>query len=183
MRIVLIALLCLAVPLHVAHAQGGVLGMFNDINLYDPAIGSPNPGIVNLYVLHMTSGGVTASQFSAPLPGCWLGSTYLADGQVFPVTIGNSQSGVSVGYGACLTPPIHILTIQVFTDGQQFSDCCFYSVQADPAVTSGFIEVVDCGNNLIQAYGMTSCVNSPEWCCSFPTEATTWGSLKSLYSD
>ena len=76
---------------------------------------------------------------------------YLSDTAVFPVTIGSSQTGVAIGYGACLAAPIHILSINVFCQGLT-PPCCYYSVLPDPQTLSGQIEVVDCANNLLVGF-------------------------------
>ncbi|MEJ2720563.1 MAG: hypothetical protein P8181_05410, partial [bacterium] len=67
-------------------------------------------------VVHTATPGAIACQFSAPLPECFVGS-YVSDTSVFPVTIGNSQLFVSIGYCVCLAAPIHVLTINLLVEG------------------------------------------------------------------
>lgn len=166
-----------------AQAQGGTIMVFSDTNGLDCDFHDNAPGLCPFYVLHFAMPGATASQFAAPKPSCYL-ATYLSDTSVFAVTIGNSQSGVAIGYGACLPAPVHILTINYFCQGLT-QECCFYDVVADPATPSGQIEVVDCSENLLIGWGGTSVINPAPWCCCrcTPTEDSTWGKVKSLYSD
>jgi len=171
-----------------AFGQGGQIGMFRTASgiicqVYDQA------GLVSIPVVHVLTPGATACQFSAPLPGCWTNAIFLSDTAVFPVTIGSSQAGVAVGYGACLGSPIHVLTINVFSQ-TPITDpyaCCGWPVLPDPNVVSGKIEVVDCVNDLLYADGVMSYVVAGEGnqCedCTTATEQSTWGAVKALYRD
>jgi hypothetical protein len=182
MKIVMLFLLIVALGAGAALAQPGVIGLFSDPQGIDCDLFDTLPGLCTYYVFHHSTPGATASQFSAPLPACML-VTHLSDTAVFPVTIGNSQFGVAIGYGTCLTAPIHILSINVFCQGLTPA-CCYYSVLPDPAVMSGQIEVVDCSNNLLHGMGYRASVNPDQSCCCncTPVEESTWGKVKSLYS-
>jgi hypothetical protein len=90
---------------------------------------------------------------------------------------------VSVGYGACLGEPIHVLTILYFGQGAT-QVCCQYPVLPNPATVSGLIEVVDCQNNLIFGMGETTWLNSDGTCpCGIlvKVEESTWGRIKAMY--
>jgi hypothetical protein len=139
-------------------AGGAVVGLFNDLQATEPVIHDAGPGLKSIYAFVILTPGATATQFSAPVPACFKGATWLADQAPFPVTIGNSQTGVAIGFGSCLASPIHVLTINVFAQGLTDS-CCFYQVLPDPNVPSGEVEVVDCNAVLIPATGMTSIVS------------------------
>jgi hypothetical protein len=56
-------------------------------------------------------------------------------------------------------------------------------VLPDPA--TGLIEMVDCTATKLPASGLTNTVNSDATCdCNtIPTEESTWGAVKSLYSN
>ena len=119
--------------------------------------------------------------FSVPVPGCYTG-LYLADQQQFPVTVGNSQTGVSVGYGACLGEPINVIGVQLFNSGTT-PPCCQWDVLPDPNLPSGNIEVVDCGGGLVTANGKPGFINGDANCpCTVATEDATWGQVKQIYS-
>jgi hypothetical protein len=173
-----------------AFAQGGYVGIFNS------PVPGPNPldnchlpdnvaGLCSYYVIHMGTPGATATQFSAPQPACML-AVFLSDTAVYPVTIGGSQGGVAIGYGACIGSPNNVLIINYFCQALT-PPCCEYPILPDPNVPSGSIEVVDCLNNLITGVGSQSgWINGDSSCpCEEPvaTEETTWGKVKALYSE
>ncbi|MEJ2722725.1 MAG: hypothetical protein P8181_16545 [bacterium] len=183
-RLILLGIAVVALGAGAAAAQqGGSIGIFadtqgNDCDIFDNAV-----GLRTYYVCHVYTAGATASQFSAPKPSCMLAS-WLSDTAVFPVTIGNSQSGVAIGYGSCQVGPIHILSINFFCQGLT-PLCCYYPVLPDPSNVSGNIEVVDCDNNLLMGTGFISVVNPDQSCCCHctPADESTWGKVKSLYSN
>jgi len=119
---------------------------------------------VEVYVFTFSDAGVMATQFSAPKPACMAGATYLADLNVFPVTLGNSQSGVSIGFGQCETYYCHVLTIQYFMTGATVG-CCPYWVLPHPNAESGKVEFVDCAQQLFfgtpEATYVSNTANSP----------------------
>ncbi|MFQ5510367.1 MAG: hypothetical protein ACE5EO_00830 [Candidatus Krumholzibacteriia bacterium] len=159
----------------------GVISIFMDpggldCNLVDGGLPTNTWNFV-----HVSTTGATAIQFKATLPACAT-VTFLSDQTQFPVTVGGSQTGVAIGYGQCLTAPIHVLSIVTFGGGTPA--CCVYPITGDPSVPSGTIEVVDCGNNLLTGVPSHSGrINDDGSCpCSVPVEETTWGVIKSLYS-
>jgi len=187
-----------------ALGQGHYISMFSDTQGYNCDLPDLVPGLTPYYVVHfMWAGGSTASQFWAPKPWC-LGAIYLSDTAIFPVTIGNSQTGVSIGYGSCRTDRAHVLTLNFFTQGTSPSCCCYF-IYPHPASTTGDVEVVDCDDNLLWADGGWGYINAdwvtcgcwvgdrsgrdgpagPYGCINDPiaVEQATWGKIKSLYSD
>jgi hypothetical protein len=160
---------------------GGSIGIYADVagtecNLSDAAV-----GMTTYHVVHLADFGMTACAYWAPKPSCFT-ATYLSDTNIFPVTIGNSQAGVSIGYGSCRPGPIHVQSILFFTQGTT-PQCCLYPILGIPS--SGNVEAVDCANHLITAYGVTSVIN-PNGACtcgSVKVEESTWGRVKSLYSE
>ncbi len=183
MKKTLLITLVLMLSASMAFAQGGSIGIFSDVagsscNLTDAA-----PGLLSLYVVHVLTPGATASQFAAPAPACMLGATYLSDSSPFSVVIGSSQTGVAIGYGACIAAPIHVLTIQFFASGLS-TPCCYYPVVPDPNVPSGSIEVVDCTETLLTATGGLGIINPDGTCqCDVPVQDTTWGKVKSIFAE
>ncbi|UCH82913.1 MAG: hypothetical protein JSW50_10600 [Candidatus Latescibacterota bacterium] len=186
-RMVFLALVIVAcASLAFAQAGGGIIISSDtqgiDCNLWDVVA-----GLANYYIVHIQIPGsisqATASQFSAPQPACLL-ATWLSDTTIWPVTIGNSQIGVAIGYGQCQPLPVHVLTMNYFTSGITGA-CCLYRPQPDPAVPSGQIEAVDCNNNLLTGLGICAIVNPDASCPCWatPTEESTWGKVKSLYAE
>ncbi len=180
MALLTIAMLCVA---SLVFAQGGSIGAFGDMGGTDCYITDAAPGLLSIYIVHVNVPGATACQFAAPTPACMTAATYLSDSSPFAVVIGSSQTGVAIGYGGCFTGPIHVLTIQYFASGMT-APCCYFDVVPDPYLPSGQIEVVDCVENLIYATGQSGLVNADGSCeCGVPTQDTTWGQMKALYSE
>jgi hypothetical protein len=145
----------------------------DNCNIFDAA------GPITVYVVHTGTQGATAIQFSAPVPACASSVTYVADTPVFPVTIGNSQTGVSIGYGQCLAAPVHVMTISLMGAGTT-GTCCPFAVMPDPNNPSGNIEVVDCNSNMRPATGAISMINPVTSCMCTPSAASpnTWQRIR-----
>jgi len=179
----LVVFLAIAVLLpSAAFAQVGTVALFADpagidCNVWDI------PGILNIYVVYIWHGGAAGVEFSAPQPACAIGLVWLSDIPVFPVTIGNSQMGVAIGFGACYAAPTHVLTIQYFAQGIT-PPCCRYEVRPDPGVPSGQIEAYNCVPELVYPTPGRAFINpDPSCMCNspVPVEETSWGQIKALY--
>jgi hypothetical protein len=157
-----------------------------DPNGIECRIYDTTPGVLTIYIVdpgYEMPNGATAWQFKATVPACMIGATYLADGQVLPITIGNSQTGVVTSYGGqCVLGPTHLLTILVYGAGQS-QECCFWMLQAHPDAPSGRIESVDCANQIVLRTSGVGLVNPDAHYCVNPTEPTTWGKVKAVYAD
>jgi len=162
-------------------AFGGVFGdpEATTCNLFDQA-----PGLMTFYVVHVLTAGATASQFAAPVPSCMTGAAYLGDSSPFGVVIGNSQTGVSIGYGGCLSGPIHLMTVRLFVQGLS-EPCCLYPVTPDLEHSEPKIWMVNCDFIQLEAASAYAVVNPTGacQCSSVKTEEATWGKIKSMYSD
>jgi hypothetical protein len=162
-------------------AQNGSIGIFADpagTNCNLPGV----PGIAYYYFVHVNAIGASASQWAAPAPTCFSGMR-LADLAVFAVNLGNTSAGVTVGYGTCKTGTFHIMTAlyQVFAPA---GPCCRWKVVADPSLSSGKIEIPDCLFLMSYGTGGQGIVNMNQTCpCNVPTEDTTWGQVKALYTE
>ncbi len=143
-----LALLSTAPRTAQAQGAGGRIGIFSDTFGADCALSdaaAPN----FWYIVHTRARGQPGawqSRFSAPLPPCYPGM-WLADNNPFPVTIGFSQTGVTIEYGRCLTTPIHVLSVLTFGGGT--SPCCSYKVLPHPAAVSGQVELGDCEGRVV----------------------------------
>lgn len=166
----------------VAYGQAGVIMISSDpagtsCNLVDRT-----PGVSSYYVVHTETSGAVASEFSAAAPACFSAS-WLSDTAVFPVTLGDSQRGVSIAYGRCRSAPIHVLTMTFFCQGLT-GTCCAYRALPHPNNESGEIEVSDCSFNALNAAGGKAVINGTPGCpCGSGSEASTWGKMKTLYED
>ena len=182
MKKALLLTLVLTVCASMAFAQAGSVGLFADVAGTDCNLSDAAPGLCAYYAVHVYHAGAIACQFSAPVPSCFLG-TWLSDTAVYPVTVGGSPTGVAIGYGACQAAPTHVLTINMFCQGLT-APCCLYQVVEDPNVPSGQVEVVDCANNLLFGTGGAAIINADPTCnCDVPTNESTWGKVKSLYTN
>lgn len=153
--------LCLALWAGPASAQVPTVAIFNDSLGIDCSLSQTSPGFFNAYVvLSSMAAGVTGVQFAAPRPSCLAGS-YLTDVKVFPVTIGTSQSGVSIAFGGCLSGRVHVLTIRYFADAVTPA-CCAYPVLPDP--NEGIVGYTDCSFELHAGEGWESVVNADASC-------------------
>jgi hypothetical protein len=178
-----VAVLALAGQAGTNPVSWGGFAPFADTEGIDPFIIDDTPGMLTIHIVqNFTIGeGATASQFSAPQPSCFV-ATYLSDTAVFPVTIGNSQTGVAVGYGQCLTAPIHVLSISFFAQGLT-GECCFYWLQPDPNLPSGEIEAVNCNNEIVFMPAGAGVINPDGRLCGTPVVPTTWSKIKSMYAN
>lgn len=175
-----------------AFSQPGLLGVYADTAGQDNCL-IDAVGVLQFHVVHTLTAASTGSRFSAPLPFCASNVLWLADQSPHAITLGNSQTGVTVGYGACLGQPIHVLTILYLGQGQT-NGCFCYPVLADPSSVTGSIEVFDCAGGMSTTLGVENIItNGQSNCCipfgncdttcTVPTEESTWGNIKSLYGE
>ncbi len=111
------------------------------------------------------------------------GATLLEEITMWPIKIGLVENGTQIGYGGCLSSPIHVMTLQIFCQGMT-GDCCFYPVLGDPSSDSGEIEVQLCDDTWVITNGTPAVVNPiPSCYCIIPVGHSTWGKIKSLFVD
>ncbi|UCG50933.1 MAG: hypothetical protein JSW58_12125 [Candidatus Latescibacterota bacterium] len=190
MKRFLLLALALAV-LHIpamAFGQGGTIAVFADPIGEDCHPRDVAPGILQVYVVHTNTEGVTASQFMVRtgdgFEGVYLGE-YLADPN--DVAIGDAFAGVQMGYGECLSAPIHLITMSFYVTGSS-PECCYFEVVEYPRSDPPGINAVDCDMNLVDAEGGTTFVNPDGNCvCDVPggptpVELTTWSRVKAMYA-
>jgi len=179
MRKTLLLTLVLVLGATVAFAQNGSIGIFADNA--GASCSLPATGLVTYYFVHVNAIGATGSQWAAPKPACLTG-TRITDIAVFAVVLGNTEVGITVGYGLCKVGTFHIES--VLYNATSATDCCYFSVIPDPNLTSGKIEIPDCLFNLTYGTGGQGILNSNPTCnCNVPTEDTTWGQVKALYTE
>ena len=163
------------------NTHGGALGAYADPAAASCTIEAEPGNITQMFIVHTQLDGAAAIQFSAPQPDCMQGMVWLGDQAPMAVTIGNSQVGVSIGYGVCASPPVHVLTV-LYMATESTSGCCTYEVQKDPRVPS--LLAVDClGYMFDNVSAVAASVGQPGGCAcgTVSTRETTWGQLKSLF--
>ena len=174
-RYALLLFLALVTIAPAAHAGMWKLQIFSDVAMTDSTISDNAPRIVNLYVVEIGSfWGATGVRFSteptAGFTGVWLG-----DSSAF-VTVGNTQTDLSVGYGACIPPPIVVVTMsyQLFGTSEACSQLRIVPADNFRWVISGD---VDC----FFAEGIITDLGNLHVNCPVAVEPTTWGAVKALY--
>ena len=180
MKSTLLSTLFLMALTSLAFAQAGSIGVFADPQGMECNLRDRISGYSYYYLVHLKTGGATGCSFRAPKPACSTGD-FLFDEEVFPMTSGTSQSGVWVGYDGCYTGTIHVLTMVFFTYGSSES-CCYWPVLGRLPLHP--ILALDCFDQPMFPSGGQGIVQSRAKCnCNVPTEDTTWGRVKALYSE
>jgi hypothetical protein len=156
-----------------AHGQAGTIGIFTDTIGTQPHFTDDTPGEISFYVVHINTAGATACQFSAPKPDCF-DAVYLGDEVEFPVAIGSSQEIMSIGYGACLSGPVHVATIHYYSNTNTPMNCPYsvtdYLQEYETAPPEVFpIAMVDCEENILEARGGTLLINPDFGDCAQPS--------------
>lgn len=180
MKKVLLLTVIMVFSASIASAQLGVVGAYSDPAGTDCNIVDAAPGLLAIYIVHTMTNGVSAVQYSAPQASCQTGS-WLSDTKPFDVTVGDSQAGVAIGYGGCLSGAVNTLIVQYFADGGT-PPCCEYPILPDP--TLGTILVADCAAVEFPINAAPNAtINGDVTCdCAVPVEESTWGAVKQLFN-
>jgi hypothetical protein len=156
-------------------AQAGErIELFSDEALTDHTLIDTTPRIVDVYVAHLdVTYGSTGCNFSivaSPgFTGVWLGDT----SSWFP--FGDSQSGIALAYARCFIGS----TIMLKVTYQLFGTSTCSSLRT--ARYKNWLPDSPACDRCFSEYSLPS--NSLTINCTVPTEATTWGKVKSLYRD
>lgn len=182
MRVVLLIAFSASIILTVVPAHSDEIALYSDTQYSNCKIIDSSPGVVSVYVVHHVSTGATASQFKVQANS---GVTLSYVGETSPHTllIGTSQGGVSIAYDACTYSDVLVLTLNYFATGTSTA-CSYLQVVPDPSSLRGYIDVVDCSSNSMEASGARLVVNSDGTCeCGPTTEYTNWGKIKNRFGD
>ncbi len=164
-----------------AIGQVGFVGTYADPSGLDcNVLARSDQDVVTVYMVHQFQVGATRVFFQAARPPC-LNAVWLQDDVVFSnntigQTLGISQTGVTVDYGACLAGPVHVLTVSYITLGST-APCCEYPTT--------MVQITDCANNTVAVGDAIHTINGDGTCpCNspVPVEETTWGQMKALYN-
>jgi hypothetical protein len=131
-----------------SQAQTPSIAVFANPNGDMCGVADSGPGVISLYVVVHSYQRILGTQFSAPIPSCFAGATWVSDTPVFGTTWGNSQTGVAIGFEMCREGWIHVLTINVQAQGLT-QGCCRYPFLPHPESTLGGVEFVDCYGDFI----------------------------------
>jgi hypothetical protein len=176
----LVAILYLIAGAASAQNYPGMIGIYSAEHLSDHCIEDRTTGVVYMYVAHVYTDGATASRWA--LQSDCNQMIYIGESSPFATVIGNSQTGISIGYTECLQGPILLTSVAWFGQGTT-PECCEVRVVPDPTATSGAIEAVDCNYEFTYPHGGVAIINTdPALCpCHNPVKESTWGGIKALY--
>lgn len=143
--------------------------------LYD----NVQPPVVLVYYFLSGATGASGVAFTATKPACWTGATFAGDSWI-GVPIGNTQNGVSMGFGGCIQGTVYLGKTAYLVSGTG-TPCCQITVMPG---TWEFV-YTDCTfAEYPIAAGQKVTINPDASCpCQLPvaTEPSTWGRVKSLY--
>src|SRR5688572_21655277 len=159
LHVLIISVLAVFAPV-IASATSTV-GLYTDANGSSCSFSGNDAGPMTVYVIIKPDAqGITGTRFSAPIPAC-LGATFVEETEAPGVlSIGSSNTGISIGLGYCAFQPTYALAITYFRTST--TPCCEFPVLQDPFV--GIIEGTDCNFNSVVMAGVTSRFNADESC-------------------
>jgi hypothetical protein len=159
---------------------GSGLSLYSDVTLTNCALSDQAAGTATVYVAEQSNDGATGIRFrivgNSGFTGVWL-----SDSTPY-VTVGNSQTDLSMGYGVCLLGKFPVLTVTYQLFGT--STCSLLEIapaQGFPVslcISCSFNETPCIGNHALHV----NCPG-PFDCNPVAAEPSTWGRVKSLYRD
>jgi hypothetical protein len=154
-----------------------------------------NPGLRTVYIRETFNLGSMATRFKLALA---TGATITYVSETHPYTsVGNTQSGISICYGSCVSGSILVATVTYMSTGTD-QNCSQLLVVPHPNAET--VEILTCDGiptatfnrdlNLLSPGGVP-CGCSPSHmfpgtphqfdCMTIATKNSTWGSIKALY--
>lgn len=163
-----------------AVAQTDVIGLYSDQSYNDCTLSDGSARMVSVYVVHESSMGGMASQFRLSA-GSGANLSYVGETTPYTIVVGNTQSGITVGYGTCQRGDVLVVTVNYFASGTS-SACSYIRVVPDPISANGTIEIVDCSFYASEGIGSKLVINPDGTCeCGLSSEETSWGRIKAQY--
>jgi hypothetical protein len=158
----------------------GTIGVYSDTGAGNCNVVDAE-GLVTVAVVLVNSDGATFTSFALE-ESDGLQMSYINESSPFQLTLGDTRSGITVTFGACLTGSVHLLTVRYNGTGTT-STCEAIGVVPHPGRPAGLIEVFDCTQTLYTAsHGGTALVSDDGACgCDTPVADSSWGRVKSLY--
>jgi hypothetical protein len=162
-----------------AAAQVGSIGVFSDAAGGDCNVVDVS-GVVTTYVVLVGSGGAAYVWF-ALAESVGLQMTYLNETVHQPLFLGSTRSGIQIGFGACRSGAVHLLTVRYSGTGTTES-CETIRVVPHPERPSGRVEVMDCTQTVHSVGQGAALVRNDGGCnCTTPVDDSSWGRVKALY--
>jgi hypothetical protein len=204
-RSIILAAVLIAFGASLVFGQAGGIGLYAAADYVGCEILDTAPGVYTVYVVHKFTAGARAAQFKIA-PGGGFNLVYTGETSPF-TTVGDSQTGICIEYGACLASDILLLTVNYFGTGTSPA-CSWLAVVPHPNVSE--IEILDCAGRVYAGYGNVlhvntdsscpcSCLRTPApdsesmlldpgpaeslfYCATSPIERGSWGQIKALYN-
>lgn len=122
-------------------ARSQTIGIYTDENRSSCSLSDAGPGLIRAYVVVNVSSGMTGVRFAAPKPACfqatWM-SDEIPDGFV---SIGDSQTDISIAFGVCTPGVTNVLTI-VYQKTSSTAPCCELPIVAPEGQSE--VQYADC---------------------------------------
>jgi hypothetical protein len=187
-RVLFVVLTVLCFGVAAANADPGYRVEFSGDNAMSScALANNGVGLTSIHMFMIGGASTTGVLFSAYIPACWGGSTWLGDVLAEPwLTIGTTQDaiGLTIAFGECRSLPLYLGAINFF--GVAGASCCEFPVTHATAWDDHTTPAlgVDCTFLGWEASGGRVIVNADASCpCQQPLaiEQSTWGAVKALY--
>ena len=180
MRIATLVVVALMATVVAVSAQTPYIAVYYDQYLTQETKDCPGPMMDTWYVAAKNFNAfLTGAEFAIQYPAAVL---YLGDANTPPVTVGNTQAGISMGFALPVNGffDVFLCNVKVFWNCSSCVDPYLNNVVkvvANPV--TGFLGVTDFPQyNLIPGVGLTSYI-----CATVPAEETSWGQVKALYGE
>jgi len=194
-RAVLVLFIFVATVLGFSRARADIIKL-SESDVLGDCVRIDTPGQTTIYVLHSITGGATGCRFRIQAgPGMTM--TYVSETHDFPMTIGDTQTGMTVCYNTCLPGPLYRMAAITYM-AYGTSACAELRIVPHPGSES--VEERDCnfqtnGGVLVQNLKVATnpdCLTCPPVfsypgpgipfdCSPLPVEESTWGRIKALY--
>jgi len=179
-KFVLITAMLLAIAATPVLAQVEGLGLFADQAGLNCEVTDAVEGIKRVYVVHLNSVGATGSEFLVDTSASTMALIVAAVPAGF-LSIGNSDTGISIAYQECRVGTFLVLTL-TFDNFGTTAPCSYLHMLEDPNAVPPVRIWNDCFSFPHAFPGGQAIVNANGTCpCDVATEATTWGTIKALY--
>ncbi len=156
------------------------LGLYADQTGLNCQVTDTVAGIKRVYVVHTNSNGATGSEFLVDTSTSTM-SLIVASVPAGMLSIGNSDTGISIAYQECKLGTFLVLTL-TFDNFGTTAPCSRLRLLEDPTAFPPQRIYADCGSLPHAFPGGQAIVNVDGTCpCNVATEQTTWGTIKALY--
>lgn len=186
-RIVLLSIIALVMAAAVYAQDFGSIMVFADDQMSSCNMTVTGAGQITVHIF--VANGITPSNgcFYQLVEGGGFSGVFGSDAPqgAWPVVLGNSRDGVTVGYGTCVDPPIYVFQTTYFVTSVP-PPCAYLRVERHPDLPQFTLPgVLDCSDPFPLEYevpGGQLTFNPDGTClCDVPNHPSTWGKIKAIY--